>query len=77
MDQTLAGADIHFDDRLDAASRFATLDRDAAVRGLHKLIADFRGDPDWRDWCMDAAEALAELDDQRGDQIIGELSAGL
>lgn len=73
----LAGADIHFDDRLDAANRLAPLDLDAAVHSLHRLIEDYRGDPDWLDWCKDAAQALADLGDPRGQQIIDELSTSL
>ncbi len=73
----LAAADIPFDDRLDSANRLATLDPEAAVRALHKLVEDYRGDPDWLDWCMTAAQALTELGDQRGRQIIGEISADL
>jgi hypothetical protein len=73
----LAGADIHFDDRLDAANRLSPLDPEAAVRALHKLIEDYRGDPDWLDWCVAAAQALTELGDQRGQQITGELNRPL
>ncbi|WP_055612198.1 dsDNA nuclease domain-containing protein [Streptomyces phaeochromogenes] len=73
----LAGADIHFDDRLEAANRLSPLDPEAAVRALHKLIEDYRGDPDWLDWCVAAAQALTELGDPRGRQITGELSTGL
>ncbi|MFJ2833523.1 dsDNA nuclease domain-containing protein [Streptomyces sp. NPDC087263] len=73
----LAGADIHFDDRLDAATRLSPLDPEAAVRALHKLIEDYRGDPDWLDWCVAATQALTELGDQGGQQITGELSTGL
>ncbi|MFE3830568.1 dsDNA nuclease domain-containing protein [Streptomyces sp. NPDC059092] len=73
----LAEADIHFDDRLGAANRLAPLDPEAAVRVLHKLIEDYRGDPDWLDWCKTAAQALTDLGDPRGRQIIGELSVGL
>ncbi|MFJ1602304.1 dsDNA nuclease domain-containing protein [Streptomyces sp. NPDC088253] len=73
----LAGADIHFDDRLHAAKRLATLDLEAAVRALHTLIEDYWGDPDWLDWCKTAARALTDLGDQRGRLIIGELSADL
>ncbi|MFF5011465.1 dsDNA nuclease domain-containing protein [Streptomyces phaeochromogenes] len=73
----LAEADIHFDDRLDAATRLAPLDREVAVRALHKLIEDYRGDPDWLDWCKTAAQALTDLGDPRGRQITGELSTGL
>ncbi|MCT9112821.1 DUF4297 domain-containing protein [Streptomyces mirabilis] len=73
----LAGADIHFDDRLDAANRLAPLDPEAAVRALHTLISDYQGDPDWLDWCKTAAQALTDLGDPRGQQIAGELSTGL
>ncbi|WP_328688028.1 hypothetical protein OHA74_53590 [Streptomyces phaeochromogenes] len=73
----LAEADIHFDNRLDAASRLATLDREAAMSALHKLIDGYRGDPHWLDWCVAVAQALPELGDQRGQQIIDELSADL
>ncbi|MFJ9765537.1 HEAT repeat domain-containing protein [Streptomyces erythrochromogenes] len=73
----LAGADIHFDDRLDAARRLAPLAPEAAVRALHTLIKDYRGDPDWVDWCRDAAQALTGLGDPRGRQITGGLSTSL
>ncbi|GAA2679575.1 hypothetical protein GCM10009864_59840 [Streptomyces lunalinharesii] len=69
-------ADLHFDDRLDAARRLATLDPEAAVRALHILIEDYRGDPDWLDWCIAAALALDDLGDGRGRQITDELSVG-
>lgn len=34
---------------------------------------DYRGDPDWLDWCITAAQALTDLGDQRGQQITDEL----
>ncbi|MEV7871384.1 hypothetical protein AB0P17_35990 [Streptomyces sp. NPDC088124] len=73
----LAEADILFDDRLDAATRLTTLDPEAAVRALHQLIGHYRGDPDWLDWCKDAAKILTNLGDPRGQQIISELCAEL
>ncbi|WP_197287615.1 dsDNA nuclease domain-containing protein [Streptomyces apocyni] len=69
-------ADLHFDDRLDAARRLATLDPEAAVHSLHTVIEDYRGDPDWLDWCIAAAQALDDLGDPRGRQITDELSVG-
>ncbi|MEV8597573.1 dsDNA nuclease domain-containing protein [Streptomyces sp. NPDC052012] len=74
----LAGAaDLPFDDRLDAARRLAPLAPEAAVHSLHTLIEDYRGDPDWLDWCIAAAQALDDLGDRRGRQITDELSTGL
>jgi hypothetical protein len=69
----LAYADLHIEDRLQAASRLATLDPQAAVRALHQLIARYRGDPDWDEWCQDAARTLTDLGDPRGRQILSEL----
>ncbi|WP_328834611.1 hypothetical protein [Streptomyces europaeiscabiei] len=74
----LAGAaDLHFDDRLDAARQLATLDPEAAVHSLHRLIENYRGDPDWLDWCIAAAQTLDDLGDPRGRKITDEFSTGI
>ncbi|MFJ1673235.1 dsDNA nuclease domain-containing protein [Streptomyces bottropensis] len=76
LEHLAEAVDLLFDDRLDAARRLAALESEAAVHSLHTLIEDYRGDPDWIDWCIAAAQTLDDLGDPRGRQITGEFSTG-